>query len=188
MPVDTVELAQFLIGKLLVRELSGGRRIGRIVETEAYPPGDSSGHAFRGQTASNRSLFFEHGRAYVHFSYGTSILLNVTSEAAGTGASVLLRALEPLAGIRKMMRSRGTSRIVDLARGPGRITIAMRVDKRFDGADLCARGPLWLGTDSQQLMTIGATVRIGISREMNRKLRFYVCGSPFVSGPKKLPA
>ena len=80
---------------------------GRIVETEAYPVGDAAGHAFRGATPRNRSLFLERGHAYVYLCYGTSYLLNVTSEAAGVGGGVLLRAIEPLQGIDAMMASAG---------------------------------------------------------------------------------
>lgn len=98
LPVDTAELARFLIGKTIVRNVRRTRMSGRIVETEAYSPGDSSGHVYRGQTARNHSLFLGVGFAYVYFIYGTSYMLNVTAEKAGVGAGVLLRALEPLEG------------------------------------------------------------------------------------------
>src|SRR5579862_9854425 len=96
LPVDTVELARYLIGKVVVHDTGDGRLSGRIVETEAYPIGDSAGHAFRGETRRNSSLFLGPGHAYVYFTYGSSFMLNVTSEAAGVGAGVLVRALEPL--------------------------------------------------------------------------------------------
>ena len=95
LPVDTVELARYLIGKVAVHDTDDGRLSGRIVETEAYPVGDSAGHAFRGETRRNASLFLGPGYAYVYFTYGSSFMLNVTSEVAGVGAGVLLRALEP---------------------------------------------------------------------------------------------
>src|SRR5208283_2077509 len=101
LPVDTVELARFLIGKVVVRDLELVRLIGRIVETEAYPIGDAAGHAFRGKTPRNGSLFLQCGHAYVHFSYGSSILLNVSSERPGVGGGVPLRAIEPLEGSSK---------------------------------------------------------------------------------------
>src|SRR5690349_24720727 len=125
LPIDTLQLARFLIGKTLVHDLPEGRIIGRIVETEAYPPGDAAGHAFRGETPRNRSLFLERGHAYVHFTYGSCWLLNVTSETPGIGGGVLLRALEPLQGLRLMRRgSHNAKRICDLARGPGRLGAA----------------------------------------------------------------
>jgi 3-methyladenine DNA glycosylase Mpg len=86
LPVDTVELARYLIGKVAVHDTDGGRLSGRIVETEAYPVGDSAGHAFRGETRRNASLFLGPGHAYVYFAYGSSFMMNVTSEVAGVGA------------------------------------------------------------------------------------------------------
>src|SRR5579864_2300670 len=111
LPVDTVELARYLIGKVVVHDTDCGRLSGRIVETEAYPVGDAAGHAFHGKTQRNRTLFLKRGHAYVYLNYGTSFLLNVTSEVPGVGGGVLLRAIEPLGGIGKMMsRSSGTTR------------------------------------------------------------------------------
>jgi DNA-3-methyladenine glycosylase len=184
LPVDTVELAQYLIGKTMVRNLGRNRISGRIVETEAYPPGDASGHAYRGPTARNHSLFLGHGFAYVYFIYGTSYMLNVTAEKPGVGAGVLLRALEPLEGINLMERRRGTNQVRDLARGPGRLAAALQIDQRLDGIDLCADGPLWLGTAVRKTAHMGASVRIGITREAARLLRFFEVGNPFVSGSK----
>ena len=95
MPVDTAELARFLIGKMLVRILAEGAAGGRIVETEAYVIGDPAGHAYRGMTPRNRALFLERGHAYVYLAYGVSFMLNVSSETPGVGAGVLIRAIEP---------------------------------------------------------------------------------------------
>lgn len=186
LPSDTVELARYLIGKTLVHDAANGRMSGRIVETEAYVVGDASGHAFRGETPRNRSLFLQRGHAYVYFVYGCWFMLNVSSESPGIGAGVLLRALEPLEGIAQMRRRRGGSQFSDIARGPGRLAMAMRIDRRLDGVDLCARGLLWLGTAVQPTGTIGQSVRIGLMREVERILRFYERGNPCVSGPKRL--
>jgi DNA-3-methyladenine glycosylase len=186
LPVDTVELARYLIGKTLVHDLPGGRLAGRIVETEAYVVGDAAGHAFIGPTPRNRSLFLERGRAYVYFIYGSAFCLNVASESYGVGAGVLLRALEPLEGIAEMGRRRGTTRLRDLARGPGRLAQAMDVDLRFDGVDLCADRRLWLGEPVRPAGRIGESVRIGLSQEAHRLLRFYERGNLFVSGPTQL--
>jgi DNA-3-methyladenine glycosylase len=186
LPIDTEALARYLIGKLIVRELPEGLVSGRIVETEAYVVGDAAGHAYRGMTNSNRVLFLEHGHAHIYVAYGISYMLNVSSETAGIGAGVLLRAIEPLEGIPIMQQNRGVERLRDLARGPGRLTAALRVDLRFDGLDLCQKGPLWLGHDGQEAGDIGQSVRIGITKDADRLLRFYRRGSPFVSGPKSL--
>ena len=184
LPVDTMELAQYLIGKTLVHDLPTGRLSGIIVEVEGYPPGDAAGHAFRGKTRSNQSLFLSRGYCYVYFTYGSSFMVNVTSEEPGVGAGVLLRALEPLQGIEMMQRFRKTTRMRDIARGPGRLAQAMQVDKRYDGVDLCAAGPLWLGTAARRIGPICSSTRIGLTREIHRERRFFESGSPHVSGPR----
>jgi DNA-3-methyladenine glycosylase len=184
LPSDTAELARYLVGKTIVRKIGRNRISGRIVETEAYPPGDASGHAYRGRTARNQSLFLGRGFAYVYFIYGTSYMLNVSAEEPGVGAGVLLRAIEPLEGIDLMKQLRKTDKLRDLARGPGRLAAALQIDKRLDGVDLCANGSLWLGTAVRETAHISTTVRIGITREVHRRLRFFEAGSPFVSGPR----
>jgi DNA-3-methyladenine glycosylase len=179
-------MARFLIGKVIVHDTDLGRLSGRIVETEAYPIGDAAGHAFRGMTRRNHSLFLERGHAYVYFIYGISYLLNVTSEAAGVGGGVLLRAIEPLEGIEAMAAAfRGKRPRADLGRGPGRLAKALRIDTRQDGLDLCAAGPLWLATTRRDPGRIGESVRIGISRDVERVLRFYESGNQHVSGTRK---
>jgi DNA-3-methyladenine glycosylase len=191
LPIDTEALARFLIGKLLIREFPEGLASGRIVETEAYVIGDAAGHAYRGMTARNRALFLERGYAYVYLAYGVSFMLNVSSEAPGIGAGVLFRALEPVEGVAIMRQNRGVELLRDLTRGPGRLAQALRIDRSLDGIDLCKAGPLWLARNDHEpgeidKRKIGASVRIGISKEADRVLRFYVRGSPFVSGLKSL--
>jgi DNA-3-methyladenine glycosylase len=186
LPRDTVLLAQHLIGKILVRETPEGSFSGRIVETEAYPVGDAAGHAYRGETLRNHALFLCRGHAYVYLAYGASYLLNVSSETSGIGAGVLVRALEPLDGIPSMQRNRRVQNLRDLTRGPGRLTAALDIDRRLDGIDLCRMGPLWLARDDHDVPEIGRSARIGLSRETDRPLRFYVRGDRFVSGPKTL--
>ena len=186
LPVDTARLARFLIGKMLVRELAEGVAGGRIVETEAYSIGDPAGHAYRGITLRNRSLFLERGHAYVYLAYGISFMLNVSSETPDVGAGVLIRAIEPTHGIVIMARHRGTERVRDLARGPGRLAAALAIDRRLDGIDLCQAGPLWLGSDERSAGEIGRSKRIGITRATDELLRFYVRGNRFVSGRQSL--
>ena len=191
LPVDTAALARALIGKLLVRELPEGLASGRIVETEAYVIGDAAGHAYGGMTPRNRSLFLERGHAYVYLAYGVSFMLNVSSEASGIGAGVLIRALEPVEGVSIMRQNRGVERLGDLTRGPGRLAQALRIDRSLDGLDLCQEGALWLGRDDRGASEIGEnkigeSVRIGISWDAERVLRFYLRGSLFVSGARAL--
>jgi DNA-3-methyladenine glycosylase len=186
LPVDTAQLARFLIGKMLVRTLAQGVAAGRIVETEAYPIGDAAGHAYRGITPRNQALFLEHGHAYVYLAYGSSFMLNVSSESPGVGAGVLIRAIEPTDGISIMEQKRGIERLRDLARGPGRLCAALGIDRHLDGIDLCQEGPLWLGSDGQAPREIGQSKRIGITRAADSQLRFYVRDNRFVSGPRAL--
>lgn len=195
LPADTVALARFLIGKIVVRELSRVRLTGRIVETEAYPQRDPASHHFRGPTPRNRSMFLRRGHAYVYFSYGNHFMLNVSAEIPGIGGGVLIRALEPLDGIPDMAEYRKTTCLLDLTRGPGRLASALRINRSLDGTDLCAPGPLWLGTmatprspgmERRRALLLGKSPRIGISRAAHRLLRFYERGNPFVSGPSRL--
>jgi DNA-3-methyladenine glycosylase len=186
LPVDTAELARFLIGKMLVRALAEGIAGGRIVETEAYVIGDPAGHAYRGITPRNRALFLERGHAYVYLAYGVSFMLNVSTEKPGVGAGVLVRAIEPTLGIAMMERNRDAERARDLARGPGRLCEALSIDRRLDGIDLCQAGPLWLGSDGPAPGEIGRSKRIGITRAADSLLRFYLRGSQFVSGSRAL--
>jgi DNA-3-methyladenine glycosylase len=187
LPVNTVQLARYLVGKIVVHDTANGRLSGRIVETEAYPVGDVAGHAFRGRTPRNGSLYLERGHAYVYLVYGVSFLLNVTSERAGVGAGVLLRAIEPIDGIELMYSQRGRTEWANLGRGPGRLTKAMKVDLRQNGLDLgSANSSLWLAATRRKTGGIGTTVRIGLTQGADRKLRFYERGNEFLSGPKKL--
>jgi len=186
LPSPAASLARWLIGKTLVREHRRGRMSGRIVETEAYVVGDSSGHAYKGKTARNASLFLERGHAYVYFIYGCWFSLNVSAGRAGIGTGVLLRALEPLDGIPLMSRHRPGVREQDLARGPGNLATALAITRALDGHDLCAGGPLWLGDAVRPRGRIGSGKRIGISRETERVLRFFERGNRSVSGPRGL--
>ena len=188
LPIQTVKMARYLIGKTLVHDLPRVRLAGRIVETEAYVTGDAASHAFRGLTARNRTLFLERGHVYVYFIYGNHFMLNISGQREGIGEGVLLRAIEPLEGIEQMKRYRGSERLLDLARGPGRLAEAFGISRRLDGVDLCAGGELWLGEEVRRRGRIGTSVRIGISKEAHRLLRFYERGSPFVSGTKSLRA
>jgi DNA-3-methyladenine glycosylase len=185
-PHDPVTLARWLLGKVLVSQLRGTELSGRIVETEAYLPGDAACHAYRGITARNRSLFLEPGHAYVYLCYGTSFMLNVSSDPAGVGSGVLLRALQPLSGIERMRRGREHVRLADIARGPGRLAAAMQINRSHDGLDLFAGPRLWIGSDEYEVDEIGISVRIGLTKAADERLRFFIAGSPHLSGARLL--
>jgi DNA-3-methyladenine glycosylase len=188
LPVETIALARFLVGKILVHDSPEGRLSGRIVETEAYVVGDAAAHSYRGLTPRNQSLFLERGHAYVYFIYGNWFSLNVSGEVEGVGAGVLLRALEPIEGIPLMKNRRPRTALHRLASGPGCLATAFNIDRRYDGLDLCAEGPLWLGssTGGPRQIAIGTSRRIGLTKEVRRMLRFYERENPSVSGPRRL--
>jgi DNA-3-methyladenine glycosylase len=181
LPVATVALARYLIGKRLVHASAAGLVAGRIVETEAYPPGDPTGYARHGLTTSNAPLFAVRGTAYVRMVYGACLTLDLSAEEAGTGAAVLIRALEPVAGIELMCANRPDSRLRDLARGPGRVCAALGIGRELSGEDLATSRLLWL--ESGATPGIVVSTRIRLSRDQHRRLRFVERGSPFLSVP-----
>jgi DNA-3-methyladenine glycosylase len=186
LPLDTAELARFMVGKYLVRDLAHGRMAGRFVEVEAYPVGDSTSYAYIGRRPNNAAMFLERGHAHVRLTYGSAWMFNMSSEAVDVGAGILFRALEPLEGIGAMEALRPGVPLRDLARGPGRLSKAFGIAAAFDGVDLCSGHGLWIGRVDEPERPVGVTTRIGLSREMDRPLRFYELGNPFVSGPRKL--
>jgi DNA-3-methyladenine glycosylase len=180
-------LARWLIGKTIVRRLQGELMAGRITETEAYLSDDPASHSFIGETPRNRSMFLPRGHAYIYRIYGIWLCLNVSAEAEGKGAAVLLRALEPLYGLSNMEKRRPGARARDLARGPGRLCQALAIEPNHDGLDLCQEnGALWIAHPVRPVREIGVSRRIGIVKAAELPLRYYERGSAFVSGPAAL--
>ena len=185
LPIDTRALAEALLGCVVVRKNDDGITAGRIVETEAYLCGDPACHAYGGKSRRNAALFGPPHRAYVYLIYGTSYCFNLSSERAGEGAGVLVRALEPLEGFEIMRKRRGTAVARDLCRGPGRLCAALAIDRSLDGVDLFAHPHLWLAGGVSPAR-VRRSRRIGVTRAAERRLRFYAAGSPYVSGPVRL--
>ena len=176
---STVEVARGLLGTVLMHR----RAAGRIVEVEAYLGAeDKAAHASRGVTPRTRVIFGPPGHAYVYFVYGMYDCLNIVAEPDGAAGCVLVRALEPLAGLEWMRRRRPPARRVeDLASGPARLTMAMDITRRLNGADL-TRGPLTLRAFTvPTAFEIRTSPRIGIRHCAEWPLRFYLSGNPFVS-------
>ena len=174
-----IEVARACLGKILVH----GKTAGRIVETEAYlGVNDLAAHASRGITNRTRLLFGPPGYAYVYFIYGMYECLNFVAEEEGKAGCVLIRALEPVAGIAIMRRRRPTAkRVEDLASGPGKLTLALGITHKQNGSDLIA-GPLRVRSlNHEPAGEVEVTPRIGITRCAERPLRFILRGSPFVS-------
>jgi DNA-3-methyladenine glycosylase len=176
----TIEVARALLGKILVH----GETSGKIVETEAYLGGgeDLAAHSARGITNRTRVIFGPPGHAYVYFIYGMYECLNLVTEPDGQPGAVLIRALEPVAGIDIMQRRRPAAHTLrDLASGPGRLTLAMGITRAQNGVDV-TRGSLTVRTPRQDdPFEIEVTPRIGIRQCADWPLRFVVKGNPFVT-------
>jgi DNA-3-methyladenine glycosylase len=185
-PIETQALAKALLGCILVRDSSDGVTAGRIVETEAYLPGDPACHAYSGKSLRNATLFGPPHRAYVYQIYGTSFCFNLSSESDGNGAGVLVRALEPVEGLALMAKRRATRAVKDLCRGPGRLCCALAIDRSLDGVDLFSNPNLWLAGANGTRVRVRRSTRIGVTKAAQRRLRFYAAGSPFLSGPARL--
>jgi DNA-3-methyladenine glycosylase len=181
---DSLLVAPELIGCTLVRrDAGGGGPIGGlIVEVEAYRgEDDPASHAFRGETPRTRSMFGPPGRAYVYFSYGVHSLLNAVCEAEGTGAAVLIRALEPVDGIDVMRARRGVERAQDLCSGPGKLTRALEIGLSLNGSSL-VEGPIEvLEREAEPRIAVGE--RIGITKAAELPWRFCDADSAHVSRP-----
>jgi DNA-3-methyladenine glycosylase len=178
----TIEVARDLLGKVLVH----GETAGMIVETEAYLGGDDlASHSAAGLTDRTRVIFGPPGHAYVYFIYGMYECLNIVAEKAGHPGCVLIRAVEPVAGIELMQKRRpAAKKVEDLASGPGKLTLAMGITRELNGKDV-TRGPLVVREPiEKQEIEILVTARIGITKSPDRPLRFIVKGSRFVSGSK----
>jgi DNA-3-methyladenine glycosylase len=179
---DPVALARDLLGRILFYRTAEGLLAGRIVETEAYTgEADPASHAYRGRTARNAVMFGPAGHAYVYFSYGMHYCLNVTAERPGTAGAVLLRALEPLAGI-AIMRAKGDhGPEARLLSGPGKIGRGFGLTLADNGRDF-TRGPLGIAAGVPVVdRQIAVSRRIGISRAVHFPYRFSVIGSPSIS-------
>jgi DNA-3-methyladenine glycosylase len=175
----TIIVARELLGKILVH----GNAAGRIVETEAYLGGDDlAAHSSRGLTARTKVIFGPPGHAYVYFIYGMYECLNLVAEPEGQPGCVLLRAVEPLAGIDEMRLHRpGARNLPTLASGPGRLTLAFGITRALNGADV-TRGPLVVRSLRQEApFEIQVTPRIGIRKSADMPLRFAIAGHPSVS-------
>ena len=175
----TAEVARELLGKVIVHQETAGR----IVEAEAYLGlDDLAAHASRGVTARTKVLFGPPGYAYVYFIYGMYECLNFVADHEGRAGCVLIRAVEPLAGVEAMQRRRPRARrIEDLASGPGKLTLAMDITRRLYGADL-TRGALTVrALRDEPPFETATTTRINVNHCSDWPLRFTIAGSRFVS-------
>jgi DNA-3-methyladenine glycosylase len=183
----TLEVAEDIIGKVLVHELRGRRASGVIVEVEAYiGESDPACHAASGPTRRNQPLYGPPGRAYVYLNYGIHYLVNAVTEAEGFPAAVLIRALDPLEGIDLMMKRRGKKDPASrpfLCQGPGNLTVALAIDLHQNGADLTS-GALVIEDHAIKPSQIEWSERVGIRVGTDRRWRCSWAGHAGVSGPR----
>lgn len=189
-------LSKALLGQILVRRLDDGQELaGRIVEVEAYLGiEDRAAHSFGGRrTARNASMWGDGGRAYVYFTYGMHWCVNVVADRAEVPTACLIRALEPVRGIEEMRRRRsgkisnGRLRDTDLCSGPAKLTQALAIDGKLDGADLVEGVELYVIRGSRSRPRIGRSPRIGVAYAKEwagKPLRIFLENNPYVSGKK----
>jgi DNA-3-methyladenine glycosylase len=174
---------------VVARELIGCRLFfagcgGTIVETESYERDDPACHAYVGLTPRTETLFGPPGRAYVYLSYGIHRLLNFVAEPEGEAAAVLIRALEPSAGIEQMRERRGARPDTDLCSGPGKLSEALGIGLEQNGADLTRDPFRVLGPEPGRRAEVLTGPRVGISKAVERPWRFCAAGNPHVSRPQ----
>ncbi len=175
-----LEVARALVGCVVSHDECAGV----IVETEAYHHSEPACHAFVGFTPRTSTLFGPPGRAYVYSSYGIHALLNAVAEPEGTGAAVLIRALEPIDGIEKMRARRGLERTEQLCSGPGKLTQALGIALDDNGSDL-RRGPIVISAPpaAHRRIEVAVSKRIGITKAAELPWRFCAAESRYLSRP-----
>ena len=184
---DGLALAQALLGKVLLRRVGEQVTGGRIIETEAYlGQQDPAAHSYKGNTRRTRIQFGPGGYAYVYLIYGMHCCMNIVAGPKGTPHVVLLRALEPVAGLDWMCRRRHTDKKKNLCSGPGKLCQAMAIDRSCYGMDLLGED-LWL-EDGPEIPReqIVASKRIHIDyagTAADWPYRFCVAGNPYLSAP-----
>lgn len=184
---DGVNVAQDLLGKLLVRELDGQKIISKIVETEAYiGPEDKACHAYQNKrTKRTEVMFGRAGNAYIYLIYGMYNCLNIVTASVGKPEAVLIRAVEPIEGLDTIRKYRQikSKKVEDLTNGPGKLCQALAIDKKLNGYDMTYGDKLYV-LDSNYKLEVVKDKRINIdyAEEYKKKLwRFYIKGNPFVS-------
>ncbi len=179
---DTATVAREVLGKVLVHRTSEGLTRGKIVEVEAYyGKGDPASRASRRRTRLNEIMWWHGGLAFVYMVHA-NWLFNVTTEREGVPGAVLIRALEPVTGVKLMHRRRRVSNERELTSGPGKLTRAMGITREHHGLDLTnARSELIIVEGKVERFEVASSHRIGVSADLERKLRFYISSNPHVS-------
>jgi DNA-3-methyladenine glycosylase len=181
-------VAKDLLGKILVNKNSNSILAGKIVEVEAYDGKiDQAAHTFIGKTKRNEIMFNEGGYFYVYFSYGAHYCCNVVTGKKGHGTAVLIRAIEPVNGVKKMIKNRYGRDLLNererfnLTSGPGKVCQAMGINKSHYGADLTNSSIFILDSQKVRKDMIVVTKRIGIKKSIELPWRYYIKDNPYVS-------
>ena len=187
-------VAPALLGHWLIRNTANGPCGGAIVETEAYLVGDPACHGAPGPTARNRVMFGAPGHGYVYLIYGYYFCMNAVCRPPGVAEAVLIRAVEAALGEEFMRQRRPVDATRDLTNGPGKLCLAMDIDRGLDGVDLCdAKSPLFIARNPavekfrKERGPMVTGTRIGLTKAADLPLRFYLEGSPFVSERRSAP-
>ena len=182
------KVARDLLGCFIVRNYHGELLVGKIVETEAYlsTPDDPASHGYKPQSPRTHSLFGEAGHAYVT-NVHKYMIMNVVTESHNQPSAVLIRALEPIEGIKTMKELRDKENIIELTNGPGKLALALGITRELDGIDVTdfQSEVYFLERNQEFNESIITTERIGISKAQDLLLRFYMKNNPWVSGSKK---
>ena len=181
---DTIKVAKDILGKVIVRKTKQGNMAGRIVEVEAYKfaEHDKASHASKGCTLSNQVMFGENGFAYVYFTYGMYFMLNVVAKKKTDHAgAVLIRGIEPIDGIKHMIKNRKGKDDINLTNGPGKLSQALQINKKLNNYDLTKKGKLFIVDSEKRTEKVLSSGRIGISMDVEKEWRFYLDGNTYVS-------
>ncbi len=185
----TLRVARGLLGLYLVKKVGRESLIGRIVEVEAYLGSkDPASHAYRGKTPRNEVMFRKGGHLYVYFTYGMHFCSNVVTEKEGVAHAVLLRAVQPVSGIKLMKRHRAlrnTDDLTALCGGPARLCQAFGIGRKDNGTDLRGNS-IWIARNpgSREILSVGRSTRVGIKVGTSHRWRFFLKRNSYVSPGK----
>jgi DNA-3-methyladenine glycosylase len=185
---EVLTVAKDLLGKSLVKVEKNGILVGKIVEVEAYHGDiDEASHSFRGKTKRNEIMFESGGYLYVYFTYGAHFCCNVVTGRKGQGTAILIRAVEPISGIERMIKNRfgrklkNEKEIFNLTSGPGKVCAAFGINRNHSGTDLTGEKIFLLQNKKIKNSEIGISKRIGITRSVDLPWRFFITNNPFLS-------
>lgn len=183
---ETIDVAKDLLGKVIIREIGTQRITGRIVETEAYAGfDDKASHAHKGRTPRNSVMFGPAGFAYVYFTYGLHHLFNIVTEEVNYPSAVLIRAVEPISGLKLIQKNRPKRKFHELTNGPAKFTKAFQIDKCFNGIDVSAGKGLWIENGppiDKNRIVITSRIGVGYSKECAEwPRRFFIKDNQFIS-------